>query len=368
MIEDLEVNNNGERFHSFFNTFSLSVLNTWFTHKRSRRTTWHSPDGVTKKVYDFILSCSWLRKYVQNCRVYNSYDFDSDHRLVVADLCTPTTKVARHITRSSKQNKKKHLELRSLEKPEIKEAFVNAAVEKLLTTPIEENATNSEIHKQLVDTLNTAANETIPRIEKEKLTQPWHDDEILKDLYNTRDKLKKNSTDEKAIAAATKKVRKRVRFLRDEYYKAEAAKINQFAINRELEKLFARAKKQGSTLKRVPESCPADKIKEHFKAHFNPDQTAEPPEELCGRLPAFLEHLQSVSDQFTISNEPPSDAELKKGLEELKTKKSNNDVDPDLLKRCDHPVIFSVIRRLSTNLWEKMDIAEAWGKSRLKTL
>ena len=91
VISDLEVNNNGERFHNFFNTRSLSVLNTWFTHKPCRRITWHSGDGVTKKVYDFILSCSWIRQYVTNCRVYNSFDFDSDHRLVIAQLTTPCT-------------------------------------------------------------------------------------------------------------------------------------------------------------------------------------------------------------------------------------------------------------------------------------
>ena len=64
VIADLEANNNGERFHSFFNIYSLSVLNTWFTHKKCRRITWHSADGRTKKEYDFILSCSWLRQYV----------------------------------------------------------------------------------------------------------------------------------------------------------------------------------------------------------------------------------------------------------------------------------------------------------------
>ena len=49
VIENLIVNSNGERFHELFNANKLSVLNTWFTHKRCRRVTWHSPDGSTKK-------------------------------------------------------------------------------------------------------------------------------------------------------------------------------------------------------------------------------------------------------------------------------------------------------------------------------
>ena len=95
VIEDLVVNNNGARFHELFNANCLSVLNTWFTHKQCRKITWHSPDQATKEIYYFIPSCSLLRQYVQNCRVYNSYDFDSDHRLVITDLCTPCIKVAR---------------------------------------------------------------------------------------------------------------------------------------------------------------------------------------------------------------------------------------------------------------------------------
>ena len=73
----------------------ISVLNTWFSHKSCRRITWYSPDATTKKIYDFILSCSLLRQFVKNCRVDNSYDFDSDHRLVIADMKTPSTKEAR---------------------------------------------------------------------------------------------------------------------------------------------------------------------------------------------------------------------------------------------------------------------------------
>jgi len=65
IVDDLEVNDNGEWFHNFFNTQKLSVLNTWFSHRRCRRITRHSPDGVTKKIYDFILSCSWIRQYVK---------------------------------------------------------------------------------------------------------------------------------------------------------------------------------------------------------------------------------------------------------------------------------------------------------------
>ena len=48
----------------------------------------------------------------------------------------------------------------------------------------------------------------------------------------------------------------------NEFFKAEASKINQSAINRELDKLF-------STLKPACGKCPPEKIFDHFKKHFN---------------------------------------------------------------------------------------------------
>ena len=257
VIADLETNNNGERFHFFFNIYSLSVLNTWFSHKRSRRITWHSADGQTKKVYDFILSCSWLRQYVSNCRVYNSYNFDSDHRLVVAHLNTPCTKVARYINRPLKQEKK-YLDLSSLNDPIIENNFINAAVENIQTLPIGDN-NNNEINDYLVKSINTAGTDTIPQKEKTKLHQPWHNDEGMRELYDLRDKQRAENFGSKLIAATTKKIRKRARYLRNQHFKAEAEKINQHAISRELDKLFFRAKNQETTLKPAPEACPPEK-------------------------------------------------------------------------------------------------------------
>ena len=74
-----------------------------------------------------------------------------------------------------------------------------------------------------------------------------------------------------------------------------------------------------------------------------------------------------ICKQFSINDAPPTIDELQKALNELKTKKANNDVDPDLFKRCDHQVMLEVLHRMSNNMWEKLDIAVAWGNSRLKT-
>ena len=75
-------NDNGEMFLDFCEENKLSILNTWYDHPIKHRITWHSPDAITKKVIDYSISESWLRQYIKDVRVRNSY-FNSDHRLLV---------------------------------------------------------------------------------------------------------------------------------------------------------------------------------------------------------------------------------------------------------------------------------------------
>ena len=91
-------NENGELFLDFCAQKHLSIANSWFHHPQKHRITWHSPDQRTKKVIDYSVCESWLRQYISDVRVRNSY-FNSDHRLLVTKLKTPANKAARYFTR-----------------------------------------------------------------------------------------------------------------------------------------------------------------------------------------------------------------------------------------------------------------------------
>ena len=313
IVNDLTVNNNGERFHELFNTQKLSVINTWFTHKKCRRVTWHSPDGATKKIYDFILSCSWIRQFITNCRVYNSYDFDSDHRLVIASLTTPCTKIARYVKRKRKTQTKR-LDYSSLNDQEILHKFKNAATESLDTIDLQSD--NTSLNDNLLKSINEAASENIPTIRNSKIYQPWHNDDKLRELYELKDRLMLRNSDQKSIKAARKKIRLRCRHLKNKYLEQEAEKINQLAVNRNLERLFHRAKEQGTTLKPNPSSCQPQKLLEHFKSHFNPVDPSElvEPSELRTDLPTFICELQEISRKTPIEDNPPSIDEIRKHI------------------------------------------------------
>ena len=210
-IDDLEFNNNGERFHNFFNTQKLSVLNTWFSHKTCRRTTWFSPDGKTKKVYDFILCCSWLRQFVTNCRVYNSFDFDSDHRLVITSLKTPCTKKARKKQKETKTASTTTIDISALNNQETATSYNEKVLQNLSLIDI--NSNNTVLSQNLTTSLNDAATSTLPPKVKTTLCQPWHDDEKLKHLYETKHKLIKESSQTHLIKSARKKIRLRAKYL-----------------------------------------------------------------------------------------------------------------------------------------------------------
>ena len=167
-------------FITFFQLHKLSVLNTWYNHKICKRYTWHSPNGLTKKVYDFILCCSWLRQYCTNCRVYNSFDFDSDHRIVIVNLNTPSCKTARYKHR--KKESQKMLNLRSLNDVQTERTFVETVANKLSTLTNNE-LPNSQLNECFVETINRVAENTLPKQVNQKLRQPWHDDDKLRELY-----------------------------------------------------------------------------------------------------------------------------------------------------------------------------------------
>ena len=230
-------------------------------------------------------------------------------------------------------------------------------------------ASNSELTEKLVNTVKNCAETTLPKKNRIEKNKPWNNDEKLKKLFQSKDELMSKNGDQKLISAVRKKIRHRVRFLRNEHYKQEAEKINQLYINREIEKLFSRAKSQQSTLNPINSTCPPEKILKHFKNHFNPDDPSEtrtPDEFTEENLPEFVDELRSISENNPITDLPPSIEEIQKHLKALKANKASNDIEPELLNRLNnHPIMIQVVHRLMMNLWDNFDLPNS-GEFSLK--
>ena len=68
-MPDNDCNNNGSRLKAFCRSKNLSISSTYFNYPSQQRYTWYSPDGITKKVNDYVLSEKFIQQYMTDCVV-----------------------------------------------------------------------------------------------------------------------------------------------------------------------------------------------------------------------------------------------------------------------------------------------------------
>ena len=177
-------------FLDFCEENKLSILNTWYDHPIKHRITWHSPDAITKKVIDYSISESWLRQYIKDVRVRNSY-FNSDHRLLVSKMRTPANKAARFHKRKPKR--KSRYNLKALNTQEIKDELCDKIIQVMHAEGNDSVGNINKHHEKLISTL-TKARDTLPQIPKNRTPHPWDDEPELKNLIAQRDKVSKGNS------------------------------------------------------------------------------------------------------------------------------------------------------------------------------
>ena len=83
-----ETNERGERLLEFAHKHKMTLVNTLLPHKISRRTTWHSPDGIIHSHIDFILIILAARRLKSTIngaksRTFPGTDIISDQELII---------------------------------------------------------------------------------------------------------------------------------------------------------------------------------------------------------------------------------------------------------------------------------------------
>lgn len=145
-------------------------------------------------------------------------------------------------------------------------------------------------------------------------------------------------------------------------------RLNKLTINRNIERLFNRAKGQDTKLKPIPSSCQPGKLLDHFKTQFNPVDPSELVEtnELRNELPTFIHELQEISRKININEKLHSIAEIEKHIKLLKNKKANNDIDTELIKLCDGPAAYRILHRIALNIMGKLASEDTMEEKRLE--
>ena len=358
-------NENVMLFLDFCQKCKLSILNTWFQHPLHHRVTWHHPNGTSKRVYDYSLSESWLRRAnVNDVCVRNSF-FHSDHRLVVTIMKTPTNKAARHFV---KKNKTKKPDIRLLQDATIKENVIIAIQNHLDTSSSPSSL--EETHCHMIEAL-VKGKEKVPLIRKQqRQIIPWTTDDELTQLHHNRVELRKqqNQNDiQENLKEIRKKIKSRVKAIQNKILKDKAKEINEAQQHRNVVKLWRNAKNHGRSefKKSPPPQCPG--LKEHFSSHFNPDQSQLDIPAEVSETPEFIKILQDPNIQITDYN--PSTAEIKVAVNQLNNGKSALDIEAELFKiGIEIPTFMDILENYFCIVWTTKEVPQKWAISRITAI
>jgi endonuclease/exonuclease/phosphatase family metal-dependent hydrolase len=79
-------NDNGVRVVNFATSKNLVVESTMFTHRKTHKYTWTSPDSKTRNQIDHVLVDRRRQSSILDVRSFRGADCDTDHYLVAAKL------------------------------------------------------------------------------------------------------------------------------------------------------------------------------------------------------------------------------------------------------------------------------------------
>ena len=149
----------------------------------------------------------------------------------------------------------------------------------------------------------------------------------------------------------------------------EADALNTFANKRQVDELFRRLKSDNSTFLDTnrKQKCDSNKLKEHFKRHFNIEEDINEPFEL-NEAPEFVKELQRI-DINGINTSPSNFDEIRHILKNLKNSKAANDIPGEYLEYAENSdKIIGEMDKLYRPIWITNGIPKSWGHSKLVTI
>ena len=194
----------------FARLHNLTLANTLFPHKTSRRTTWHAPNGQYSNQIDFILTSTRFKSgiYTNRTRTFPGADIGSDHDLVIM---TMKTRLSR---RKKEKNPRIKFNLEKLNDKTVAEIFQAKIGGKFAPLLLVEGVND------LTEGYNAALTEVALEVLGKQISkkQPWISNEAL-DLCDKRrekkSKRKNGPRDAEEYSNANAEVRKKLQEDRD---------------------------------------------------------------------------------------------------------------------------------------------------------
>ena len=362
IIYDKDSNGNGTRLKNFCRQHKLCISSTFFDHPPENRFTWYSPDGRTIRVNDYILAEKYVQDYITERKAEPDIDLDSDHRILIASLNTPSTKKARRKPKRRAAIAKPDLSTLNAEQTEKK--FQNSVLESLRRNNSQFNSL-CEASDNIINSLAQAGNTALPKMSRKNTTREiWKLDTEFNSLLNQRKQHKFGTPHYKML---TKCIKKRIVRLRNEKVKREAEEINEHASRRKVEELYRCMKSDITTfMKRAHENikCDPDKLTKYFNEHFNQSIELDEPLELSD-VPDYIKQLQNI-DMDGLNTAAPSIDEIKSTVKKLKNCKSASDIPAAYIKcaiKCNE--FANEMEKLYRTIWSTNKIPKSWRHSKL---
>jgi exonuclease III len=359
-----ETNERGLRLLEFARLHNLTIANTLFPHKASRRTTWHSPNGQFSNQIDFILTSKRFKSGINanKTRTFPGADIGSDHDLV---MMTMKTRLSR---RSKPKNPRIRFNLEKLNDKSIAEEFQAKIGGKFAPLLLVEDI--DELTEGFNQALTEVAQEVLGKQRKKK--QPWISNETL-DLCDKRrekkSKRKNGPAEKEEYKNINAEVRNKLRTDKDtwinqqcETLEAEITKNNTkkaFDIVKKLTKGYiARATviedKNGKML--TEKSQVVDRWREYCEELYNYRGD--------NNIPTRLANEQDQEDDPPITLE-----EVIGAVRDLKQGKAPgvDNIPAELLTNAGE-ISYRVLWKICTEVWNKGKWPKTWTKSLIITM
>ena len=177
------INDNGDRLCSFCEENDLVVGGSVFEHRDIHKTTWNSPDGVTKSQIDHIVINGRWKSSLMDVKAHRGADIASDHNLLIGKVRLKLRK-----------NRKRHERSRQYDSAGLKDQQVKQTFQQELRNRFQILGDEQEM---TIDVFNQAFKDTSEKVLgfKRKKKEEWISNDTWKKIDDRKDiKQKINTT------------------------------------------------------------------------------------------------------------------------------------------------------------------------------
>ena len=232
-----ERNERGDLLANFCQANNLTVTNTLFQHRNSKKYTWISPGGKYKNQIDFILIDTAWKSTVTNSRARPAVDCESDHNLVWANLRMKAYRSSRKTPPHLKYD------LEKLQNDEVRERYT-VETSNRFTVLLDDWRANErmpdEMWEEISKIYKESADKTLGR-KKGKPSKPYITEEVFQ-LAKLKSKARKEQKWEE-YKSLKKEIRAKIRSDKAKWLEEECAKITEANAERKSKQFFQQIKK-----------------------------------------------------------------------------------------------------------------------------